>query len=645
MIAASQFRAGAQRWLILAAALLSAACRQGWAEWLATGPFGGAAEIVRTIPRQPNLVVAATANGLLYRSADGGASWTNRPFPAQLGGTLHALEVDPRSSGTWYAGVESDSPAMAGVYKTQDGGATWNLLAGLRGQAVWSLALFAGQPDVIAAGTSNGVFLSADAGVSWIRISPESNRELRPVVSLAFHPANRDILYAGTTHLAWRTRDGGAHWESIHSGMLDDSDVFSIAVDPRAPASVFASACSGAYRSADGGSTWRRMPTPRGAFRTYLVTLDPRRPGVVFAATSAGLLRSADAGATWKRVSEHAVRSIAFDPVDPAKIYGASASGGLLISRDAGNTFRESNNGFSNRNFAAIASSGGVLYVSTIYEPASGGVFRTNDHGLSWQRMTTPETGENLVALAAAPDDPDCLYAAGYRSLFRSTDGARTWVRQDTPKGGVRITALLPLSRQSLLVGTADGLFRVVGGSWVAVNLAGGYRPVELIQSSGNGTVAAVTRAGAFRTEDGGASWTACGPPVADAVWYGLTFDSGQAGTALAATAQGLFRSTDRCATWSPVRGAVDQATVSAVLFHPLHPGEAFAAQFGRIFRTTDAGVSWRPVDDQGRNGAYSSALFVLPSTPQLLFALFPRRGILSTSIEANQHVASRGEH
>lgn len=632
--------------LILVGVLVGALYHHAHAAWLATGPFGGAAEIVRTVPKQPNMVLAATGNGLLYQSLDGGASWTHRFFPAQSAGTIHALEVDPRSPGSWYAGVESENPSLAGLYKTDDAGATWKLLPDLTGKSVWSLALWPALPDLIAAGTNQGVFLSRDAGASWTRISPESNTELRPVVSLAFHPADRDTIYAGTTHLPWRTRDGGAHWESVHSGMLDDSDVFSIAVERQYPPSVFASACGGVYHSTNGGSSWKRLATPPGAFRTYLVTLDPRHSGVVFAATSAGLLRSHTAGAVWKRVSPHAVKSIAFDPAAPNRIYFASVTAGLLISSDGGNTLTESNLGFSNRNFAAATGAGSVLYASSVYEPGTGGIFRTTNYGLNWSRMTTPGTNENVLLLAAAPDNPDSLYALGYRSLFRSTDGARTWIRQPLPENTGRITALLPLSRDSLLAGTPTGLFRRRGAAWTPVSFPGaGRRPVEQLQSSGGSLVAAITPNGAFRSEDGGLSWTACAQPAPDAVWYGLALDSGPSGRALAATSQGLFRSADRCASWTPARGGLDQSTVSAVVFHPQHPGEAFAAQFGQIFQTLDGGLSWRPLADEGRNGAFPSALLLLPAAPRRLFALFPRRGILSTTTAETQAAQSLGEN
>src|ERR1700748_10232 len=76
------------------------------AEWRPTGPFGGDAELVRVVPKSKGMVIAGAHNGLLLSSMNGGASWTNIPFDGQLSGVLHALEVDPRSTGVWYAGME-----------------------------------------------------------------------------------------------------------------------------------------------------------------------------------------------------------------------------------------------------------------------------------------------------------------------------------------------------------------------------------------------------------------------------------------------------------------------------------------------------------------------------------------------------------
>ena len=62
-----------------------------------------------------------------------------------------------------------------------------------------------------------------------------------------------NVIYAGTWHLPWKTTDGGATWTSIKQGIIEDSDVFSILVDPKQPKVVYLSACSGIYKSEDGG--------------------------------------------------------------------------------------------------------------------------------------------------------------------------------------------------------------------------------------------------------------------------------------------------------------------------------------------------------------------------------------------------------
>jgi len=611
------------------------------AQWHTTGPWGGAAELVRIAPQNPDLVVAATRNALFYVSANGGASWITQAFPGEQAGILHALELDPRVSGTWYAGLEGENAWNSGVYKTTDAGQTWTLLPGMKGKAIWSLTLWPKDPDVIAAGAGDGVYLSRDAGDTWSRISPASNTELQPVVSLAFHPTDSQILYAGTLHLPWRTNDGGATWESIHGGMHDDSDVFSIRVDPANPERVFASACSGVYRSTNEGVLWTRLPTPLGAFRTYFVSLDPRHSGVLFAGTSAGLVRSENDGASWVKVTTQQIKSIAFDPVHDGRILFASTSAGVLASSDEGRTVHESDLGFVNHSFTALSGTGKVLYSSSVYEPGAAGLWRSDDLGDTWTPLAARGIGGNILALAVAPNHPETVYAAGYGTLWKSSAGGRWIVIPGAHLAG-RTTTLLALSPERLLAGTTNGLFeRSAKGAWKLVLLAGGASRVDLLQRSGEKAIAAVTSAGAFVSEDTGETWKSCGPLPELAQWYALAVNPVEDGTALAATSRGLFRSADHCASWAPVQG-VESGTVSLVVFHPTEPGVAFASQYGGIVSSTDGGVHWQPVDVGERHGSWPSSLLVLATAPERLFALQPRRGVMYCSIGRNV-AATRG--
>jgi photosystem II stability/assembly factor-like uncharacterized protein len=589
--------------------------------------------VVRFVPNSPDSAIAATRDGLVYISHDGAQSWQMVPFPAQLAGTLHALEVDPNSA--WYVGMEGSQPWTSGVYKTLDGGHSWQQLPGLKGKAIWSLAIAPSNSQMVAAGGEDGVYLSEDAGATWRRVSPLENRELRPVVSLAFHPRDTKMIYAGTTHLPWRTTDGGEHWQSIHSGMLDDSDVFSIVVDPKKPEIVLSGACSGAYRSTSAGTQWARMPTPHGAFRTYFVALDPESEAI-FAGTTLGLFRSTDAGKTWSKVTG-VVKSIAFQG---SKILMASLHEGILISANGGETVHAVNQGFSNRSLATLASAGSVLYAASVYEPGEGGLFRSKDYGSTWSLISTEHDAGNILVLAAKPANPDQVFAANRQALYGSKDGGRTWIREVAPPGK-GVTALVATDDGSLLAGTNLGVYRKGPAAWVPVKTPGAIR-VQWMKSSGHGQLGMVADGRAFVSENGGRAFTACGEGPAGGEWYGLSVSA--AGGVLAATSHGLLRSSDHCASWILVKEGLDAGTVSTVVFHPTRPQEAYSSQYGKVYRSLDGGEHWRALDDRGGDGLYPAALLISPNQPDRLVAMFPRRGVAIATIAVDRTESSEKE-
>ena len=301
--------------------------------------------LVLADPHHRGTLLAGGARALLFRSRDKGNSWLPVHFAAELRATLHAMLIDPARPNTYLVAVSSETPLHAGVFRSVDEGSHWEQLRDLRQKQVWSLAFWAADSRVIAAGSQDGVYLTRDGGETWTPISSPASRGPRPVVSLAFDPTDSNILYAGTPHLAWKTTDGGAVWGQIHRGMQEDSDVFSIEVDRSQPRRLFAGACSGIYRSLDGGGSWTSLAHAMGdSFRTYVVTRNPRSANLVYAGTSIGVLHSPDGGATWRRLCPRAARSIAFDPADSRGIFVATDHG-ILRSKDRGGHFMETNQG------------------------------------------------------------------------------------------------------------------------------------------------------------------------------------------------------------------------------------------------------------------------------------------------------------
>jgi photosystem II stability/assembly factor-like uncharacterized protein len=240
--------------------------------------------------------------------------------------------IDANRPNVYWVAVSSEIPQFAGVFCSVDEGVTWQSVPGLERKQVWALVFWRADSQVIAAGTEDGVYLTRDGGKNWRLLSLGGTTWPRPVVSLTFDPEDANTIYAGTPHLAWKTIDGGRTWKRIPRGMQEDSDIFFLDVDVRRRSHLFAAACSGIYRSLDGGSTWLSLERALGgAIRTYVVTRAPGRPNAVYAGTSVGLIVSPDSGATWYRLLADAVRSLAFDPVDPHRIFVATDKGVLRI--------------------------------------------------------------------------------------------------------------------------------------------------------------------------------------------------------------------------------------------------------------------------------------------------------------------------
>ena len=296
----------------------------------------GPVTLVQVDPHHESTLVAGTATAQLFRSRDGGDTWKPLPFPGALRANLHAILIDPARPNVYWVAVSSETPQYAGVFRTSDEGATWQPLPGMEQKQVWALTFWSADARVIAAGAQDGVFLTRDGGEIWKSLSSPGSVWPQPVVSLAFDPTDKNTLYAGTPHLAWKTGNGGATWNRLTRGMKDDSDIFAIDVDPRQRKRLFAGACSGIYTSIDGGGTWSSLERAVGdSFRTYVIARAPDRRNLVFAGTSGGLIQSPDGGATWRRLSEGTVRSIAFDPADPRRIFVATDKG-ILRSSDRG---------------------------------------------------------------------------------------------------------------------------------------------------------------------------------------------------------------------------------------------------------------------------------------------------------------------
>jgi photosystem II stability/assembly factor-like uncharacterized protein len=605
-------------------------------------------------------------DSLLFRSDDAGASWRLLPFPRGTPGVFNAVLIHPLEERHYYAGLDAGDSQDSGVYESKDGGEHWQALAAIRGSRIESLAMSPVDSSRMAAGTSKGVFLTADGGATWRRISRETDPEMQDITALAFDPADTNILYAGTPHLPWKTTDGGTTWHSISSGLIDDSDIFSIRVDPNRPQLVFASACSGIYRSDSAGEAWVKIQGIPGTHRrTHIIAEDPRHADTIFAGTTLGLFKSPDGGKTWRHLSFEQVNWMVFDPGDARILYLATENAGILKSTDSGETFRPINEGFANHRLSEIAWDGKRLYASSTYEGLYGGVFASDDGGLQWSLQANEQAllGRNLHSLTAFSGSAGLVFAASEDAILKSADGGKTWSALPSPRlvmprtgqgirssGRIHIHALraVQLDKLTLFAGTEAGVFRSSnsGMTWDQVN-AGGITgvPVWAVYAppSGASRLAARTSSGLFVSEDAGRTWQPALVPNGYYI-YDVALPVEHDVAILAATSRGLLRSTDEGLHWNLVTEGVPASTTDSVRFNPAQGREAFLVQYGNIYRTMDGGDSWQSFPNDGLEGAAIRMLWFAPDLPQRIFALSAARGALvfdlppATVAQPNDH-------
>lgn len=300
-------------------------------------------------------VGGVNVNGGLYKSSNGGASWSNidNGLPAFFAsshyiGLVRSLVLDPRScaspppgsapctSGplqTLYADASGRSSTFR-LIKSIDAGANWTNIDGLppsiasgddAEQDVLPIALVIDplNPQHLYTGTfanfapafvatpsiSSGVFRSDDGGATWnlrstgLPFYPGSTTTHLDVMSLALNPQNPDVLWAssyneataplGYSHI-YKSVDGGANWSDSSSG-ISAGDIRQIVVDPANPANVYAAASgsvanpAGVYKSSDGGVTWRSISAGMQNAGPSSIAIDPFDPTVLYAGTPSGV--------------------------------------------------------------------------------------------------------------------------------------------------------------------------------------------------------------------------------------------------------------------------------------------------------------------------------------------------------------------
>jgi len=404
---------------------------------------------------------------------------------------LTSIEFAPDAWGAAYTQTLFVSDCWDEVQASGDNGASWTSLDPEEGKANSGLALHPGDPNVLyATSGQQGIYKTTDGGASW-QVANEGLTALVPD-QLATVKGQAETLYAVTDIGLLKGTQGGATWQSLSVG--GDAHGF-VATDPFTPDRVYLAGGDVGmgqdlpiFISEDGGETWpiTSYLTEPSRYDQYahldpLIAPDPSQPGVLLAgvrhaviepggAEAGSVYRSADAGQTWAEVDVgdviSPVKDIAFDVVSPTLVYLAasgswSASGsGLYRSADGGLTWERVGAaipGMDRAESIAVEPSAPHRVVVRTGWPDLA-IYVSEDHGVSWTRVSG--IGGDWGDLLYTHGDPPALYAASGNGLFRSADAGQSWSRANGVLGQLPIYSLATVTdtdRVFLYAGTTGG--------------------------------------------------------------------------------------------------------------------------------------------------------------------------------------------
>ena len=256
-------------------------------------------------PQLPANVFAGTLADGVYKSPDGGRRWLPRNAGIQKGtisANVNQLVFDPIDSQILYAGT------TVGVFQTMDAGQSWT--ERMRGMTeinfIVALAVDPIRPNILYAGTSGGVYRSFDGADHWTK----ANNGLVPddaklasmalgVNRLLIDPADPDVVYAGTTQGVFKTRNKGELWSRLAVD-LGELYVSSLVLEPGNGQHLYMGTSAGMFQSRDGGQTWKATNEGLDNLNIRAIAMDPHDSRVLYAGTNgSGLFRSHDGGKSW----------------------------------------------------------------------------------------------------------------------------------------------------------------------------------------------------------------------------------------------------------------------------------------------------------------------------------------------------------
>ena len=532
----------------------------------------------------------------VYKSTDGGTTWSGLASAPFLGVGFFDLVVDPQTPSILYAATNE------GFYKSTNGGASWSRK---RSEVCWDISVHpnGGAVEVLAA-FEDGLFVSTNAGNSFAQVavpSEPSSAWARLAVDRVTASPDVAYLFGATPSNAFLWRRSGTTWKKVTLPAVNHNPNkffpnkleigqaqydWYVAASPTDVGQVFIGAID-TFRGTLTGATWKwRNVTTQGANSIHpdqhSLTFSPHNSNVIYAGNDGGIYRSADSGATWKSLNKGLsiceIEYLASDPTDwQALIAGTQDNGTITYSGSPVWTHVADGDGGD----CGVNQLNPDIVYHSYYDVS---LERSPNKGATWTDLTPPP-------FSAFTDPPTCLFyppvevsgltvAIGAKSLVVTRTGAKPWTTVALGlAAGELPSAMREIDANTLLIGTTSG--RVLKMTWNgtawAKKLMGTptNRYISCIAVDPSNplrfwlTISESTQPGlVYRSDDGGTTWTNRSAGLPKIPMNALVVDPANFQRLWVAGDVGVYQTLDLGASWAPFNNGLPNAMAVDLLFH-----------------------------------------------------------------------------
>lgn len=444
----------------------------GEMEWRNVGPFrGGRITAVAGVPTQPRTFFMGAPGGGVWQTADAGETWQNISDGWFKTGSVGAIDVSLSDPNVIYVGMGEHCVRDVtvshgdGVYKSTDGGKTWSHLGLANTLHISSVVIHPSNPDIVYVGAQGspwgphperGVYRSTDGGDTWNLIL--HSNEYSGINDLVMDPNNPRILYAamwehrrkpwhgyqlnsgGPGTGLFKSTDGGDTWKELTTDLPEPAGKFGIAVSPVDSERVYAlveakQGESGLYVSDDAGKGWKQVNsdhvlTQRSAYYMHIVA-DTQNRDTVYV-LNAPFLKSIDGGKNFERLdTPHGDSHDLWIHPDHSEWMIEANDGGANVSYNGGQTWSTQGNQPTAQFYRVNVDNqfpynlyGGQQDNTTVKIQS-----RTFGRGIG-EKHWYPVGGGESAHIAFDPDNPELIYAGNYQGQITEFND-RTGVTRD----------------------------------------------------------------------------------------------------------------------------------------------------------------------------------------------------------------------